>query len=96
MDQLILLPLQLSNGVEVVARKGLGHPDTICDALAAFGGVVILAPIEITFRVVEPRLALSATRFQSQRSPSRARSGLLASKAPSVALLISLDGSFVS
>ena len=82
MNKLILLPLQLSDEVEVVERKGLGHPDTICDALAenlsralcreyrtrfgailhhnvdkallcggraapAFGGGVILAPIEI-------------------------------------------------
>jgi len=29
MNQLILLPLQLSDEVEVVERKGLGHPDTI-------------------------------------------------------------------
>jgi S-adenosylmethionine synthetase len=34
MDKLILLPLHLSDEVEVVERKGLGHPDTICDALA--------------------------------------------------------------
>jgi S-adenosylmethionine synthetase len=34
MNPLILLPLQLSDGIEVVERKGLGHPDTICDALA--------------------------------------------------------------
>ena len=82
MNQFVLLPLQVSDEVEVVERKGLGHPDTICDALAenlsrtlcgeyrrrfgailhhnvdkallcggraapAFGGGVILAPIEI-------------------------------------------------
>jgi len=34
MRPLIVLPLQLSDAVEVVERKGLGHPDTICDALA--------------------------------------------------------------
>lgn len=34
MGPLILLPLQVSDAVEVVERKGLGHPDTICDALA--------------------------------------------------------------
>lgn len=34
MKPLILLPLQLPDEVEVVERKGLGHPDTICDALA--------------------------------------------------------------
>ena len=34
MKPLILLPLQSSDEVEVVERKGLGHPDTICDALA--------------------------------------------------------------
>jgi S-adenosylmethionine synthetase len=34
-DALIISPLQLAEGsVEVVERKGLGHPDTICDALA--------------------------------------------------------------
>ena len=34
MNQLVLLPLESSDVVEVVERKGLGHPDTICDALA--------------------------------------------------------------
>jgi S-adenosylmethionine synthetase len=34
-DSLIISPLQcVSEPVEVVERKGLGHPDTICDALA--------------------------------------------------------------
>jgi S-adenosylmethionine synthetase len=34
-DALIISPLQLvDDSVEVVERKGLGHPDTICDALA--------------------------------------------------------------
>jgi S-adenosylmethionine synthetase len=34
-DALIISPLQLADdAVEVVERKGLGHPDTICDALA--------------------------------------------------------------
>lgn len=31
--QLTTLPLE-SSEVEIVERKGLGHPDTICDALA--------------------------------------------------------------
>jgi S-adenosylmethionine synthetase len=35
MRQVILSPLDLVDDiVEVVERKGLGHPDTICDALA--------------------------------------------------------------
>lgn len=34
MTPFILLSLQLSDEVEVVERKGIGHPDTICDALA--------------------------------------------------------------
>ena len=34
MAPVILVPLQLSDEVEIVERKGLGHPDTICDALA--------------------------------------------------------------
>src|SRR5579871_5118543 len=34
-DQLVISPLRLvSEPVELVERKGLGHPDTICDALA--------------------------------------------------------------
>ena len=34
-DGLIISPLQcVSEPIEVVERKGLGHPDTICDALA--------------------------------------------------------------
>lgn len=35
MDALVISPLELSDEtIEVVERKGLGHPDTICDALA--------------------------------------------------------------
>lgn len=35
MEQLIVSPLEAADAsVEVVERKGLGHPDTICDALA--------------------------------------------------------------
>ena len=35
MDGLIISALENSDDdVEVVERKGLGHPDTICDALA--------------------------------------------------------------
>ena len=35
MEHLILSPLAAeANGVEIVERKGLGHPDAICDALA--------------------------------------------------------------
>jgi S-adenosylmethionine synthetase len=35
MERLIISPLETADaGVEVVERKGLGHPDTICDALA--------------------------------------------------------------
>jgi hypothetical protein len=35
MRSLVISPMELSeNTVEVVERKGLGHPDTICDALA--------------------------------------------------------------
>lgn len=35
MDRLIISTLEASDAaVEVVERKGLGHPDTICDALA--------------------------------------------------------------
>lgn len=35
MDRLIITTLEkIDDGVEVVERKGLGHPDTICDALA--------------------------------------------------------------
>lgn len=35
MEHLIISPLETAEGtVEVVERKGLGHPDTICDALA--------------------------------------------------------------
>src|SRR5579862_1743351 len=35
MDSFVLSSLQLAEEqVEVVERKGLGHPDTICDALA--------------------------------------------------------------
>jgi hypothetical protein len=33
MRSLVISPMELSeNTVEVVERKGLGHPDTICDA----------------------------------------------------------------
>jgi len=34
MGRVIISPLGTTNDVEVVERKGLGHPDTICDALA--------------------------------------------------------------
>jgi S-adenosylmethionine synthetase len=34
MRDLVLSPLATSDEVEVVERKGAGHPDTICDALA--------------------------------------------------------------
>lgn len=35
MPSLVVSPVELTeNPVEVVERKGLGHPDTICDALA--------------------------------------------------------------
>lgn len=35
MDSLIVSGLEISdNAIEIVERKGLGHPDTICDALA--------------------------------------------------------------
>ncbi len=34
MRDLVLSPLATSDDVEVVERKGAGHPDTICDALA--------------------------------------------------------------
>ena len=35
MDNLVVSPLEASDeSVEVVERKGVGHPDTICDALA--------------------------------------------------------------
>jgi len=30
----ILSPLEIDDELEVVERKGVGHPDTICDALA--------------------------------------------------------------
>jgi S-adenosylmethionine synthetase len=31
---IVISPLQLADEVEIVERKGIGHPDTICDALA--------------------------------------------------------------
>jgi S-adenosylmethionine synthetase len=34
MLNLVLSPLEIHDDVEVVERKGAGHPDTICDALA--------------------------------------------------------------
>ena len=34
MDHLIVSALPTDETVEVVERKGMGHPDTICDALA--------------------------------------------------------------
>ena len=35
MDAVIVIPLKDDpNSLEVVERKGLGHPDTICDSLA--------------------------------------------------------------
>ena len=34
MDQLVVSALEAENSVEIVERKGIGHPDTICDALA--------------------------------------------------------------
>lgn len=34
MFDLVLSPLKVSNEVEIVERKGTGHPDSICDALA--------------------------------------------------------------
>lgn len=34
MFDLVLSPLEMSDEIEVVERKGIGHPDTICDALA--------------------------------------------------------------
>lgn len=34
MTEMIVSPLNADDDVEVVERKGLGHPDTVCDALA--------------------------------------------------------------
>src|SRR5262245_48661901 len=34
MFDLVLSPLEASKEIEIVERKGLGHPDSICDALA--------------------------------------------------------------
>lgn len=34
MVEIVITPLQATDDVEVVERKGIGHPDTICDALA--------------------------------------------------------------
>lgn len=34
MHDLVLSPLHIDDDIEVVERKGAGHPDTICDALA--------------------------------------------------------------
>ena len=34
MLNLVLSPLEISDEVEIVERKGIGHPDSICDALA--------------------------------------------------------------
>ena len=34
MFPIVMSPLQTSDEVEIVERKGIGHPDTICDALA--------------------------------------------------------------
>ena len=34
MFPIVISPLQMTDEVEIVERKGIGHPDTICDALA--------------------------------------------------------------
>jgi S-adenosylmethionine synthetase len=34
MFTIVISPLETANEVEIVERKGIGHPDTICDALA--------------------------------------------------------------
>lgn len=35
MERCIIAPLETADArIEIVERKGLGHPDTICDALA--------------------------------------------------------------
>src|SRR6266567_5111723 len=34
MFPVVISPLQSTDDVEIVERKGIGHPDTICDALA--------------------------------------------------------------
>ncbi len=34
MFPIVISPLQAADDVEIVERKGIGHPDTICDALA--------------------------------------------------------------
>src|SRR5512139_3154375 len=34
MVEIVISSLQATDDVEVVERKGIGHPDTICDALA--------------------------------------------------------------
>jgi S-adenosylmethionine synthetase len=34
MFPIVISPLQIADEVEIVERKGIGHPDTICDALA--------------------------------------------------------------
>jgi S-adenosylmethionine synthetase len=34
MFPIVISPLQTTDEVEIVERKGVGHPDTICDALA--------------------------------------------------------------
>ena len=34
MFPIVISPLETANEVEIVERKGVGHPDTICDALA--------------------------------------------------------------
>ena len=34
MFPIVISSLQTTDGAEIVERKGIGHPDTICDALA--------------------------------------------------------------
>ena len=34
MFPIVISPLQTADEVEIVERKGIGHPHTICDALA--------------------------------------------------------------
>ena len=34
MFPIVISPLEIADQVEIVERKGIGHPDTICDALA--------------------------------------------------------------
>lgn len=70
MDYLVVSALEIAdNSVEIVERKGLGHPDTICDALAETLSRNLVANIEIGLEAYS--IIMSTKRFSAAGAPRR-------------------------